>query len=174
MRRRAAGLLVAGALLAGCQRGGERRDFGTFSIEVPRGWRAVEYGEDARWSGRQGFSGEGVGLHGPSGEYVEVLRDVGMGPPDADSWWLGDVDAEGRLVLKKRRGLCVPQPPGTRTPEDDFLGLPTCLAGDGRLDAELSFRARGHVYVLLFGHTRRESAADLDVLAKVLETFQAK
>jgi len=168
------GLLLAGALLLACQGGGERRDFGTFSIEVPRGWTAKAYGRDAERAGRPSFGAEGVGFYGPSGEYLEVLRDVGMGPPDADSWWLAEADADGRLVLKARRGLCTPAPPGSRTPEDDLIGLPICLAGDGRLDAELSFHARSHGYVLLFGNTKRESAGDLEVVAKVLETFRAK
>ena len=174
MKKAGAGLFLAGALLSACQGGAERRDFGTFSIEVPQGWTAAARGRDDARPGRPGFAAEGASLAGPGGEYVEILLDVGMGLPDADAWWLSEVGSDGKLVLKERRGLCAQAPPGSRTKEDDFLGLPTCLAGDGRLDAELSIRPSGHVYVLLFGHTRRESVADLDALAKVLETFRVR
>lgn len=172
MRRRAIGLAVA--LLAACAGGGERRDFDAFSVEVPRGWTAAAYGKDDARAGRPGFAAAGAGLYGPAGEYVEVLVDVGMGPPDADSWWPAEAGPDGRLVLKERRGLCRKAAAGTRTPDEDLLGLPSCLAGDGRLDAETSFDAGGHGYVLLFGNTRREEPADLAALARVLETCRAR
>jgi hypothetical protein len=172
--RALAGLLLAGASLSACQGGGERRDFGTFSIELPRGWTAAARGRDDDRPGRAGFGAEGASLAGPGGEYVEVLRDVGTGLPDADSWWLAEIGKDGRLTFKERQGLCTKAPPGSRTPEEDLFGVPSCIAGDGRLDAVVVAHHGQHGYVLLFGNTRRESPPHLEAPAKVLETPRAK
>jgi hypothetical protein len=162
---------------AGCAASGTtRHEFPLFSISVPNGWTHVVYGPNDRHAGRHGFGGPGVRFEGPSGEYLDIAPDLGIDGPDADDWWKGTGKPDGSVAVEGRETLCVKVPPAPpeAAPGEPGLSLPECLAGDGYLDAEVSFTTRGHSYVVTFGNDKRERAEDLKPFKAILATFKAK
>jgi hypothetical protein len=157
---------------AGCAAGGTtRHEFSLFSISVPTGWTHVAH------NAKSAERGPGARFEGPAGEYLDIEIDVGTDFFDADAWWKVMPKSDGSLVVEGKVDLC-PQGPPEPSPEiaPGVFGipLPSCLAGDGRLDAELNFEARGHGYVIWFGNTKRERAEDLKPFKAILATFKAK
>jgi hypothetical protein len=174
---RSLALALASALLTACTKGPatglNRREFDGFSISVPAAWTQVVYRGDEGHKGKYGWGGPGVYFEGPAGEYLDVVRDVGTDFFDADMWWKGQVTMDGGLIVEGKEGLCEAGPPEP-LPEGVVLGPPACLAGDGRLDALMTFDAKGHGYIITFGNVNRERAEDLKPFKAILATFKAK
>lgn len=148
-----------------------RHDFGSFAITVPASWKAEVFREAARLGvpvpgGRPVVSG--VRFTGPGGEFLSIHDEsFGLsGVQDADAWWTLAPGPEGGVAA-------VEVSPPCRRDETVPEGAPSCLAGDGKLEALAHLRVGGG-WELRFGQLRRERAEDLAPFADILRTLRAR
>jgi len=146
----------------------KRHDFPTYSISAPTTWtRADHRPDDPMGAGRLG--GDGVRFEGPSGEYIDIAIDAGMGISSADTWLKAKLGSNGEVITVGDDILCEKTPP-----DPNYPYIPECTRGDGRLDVWLSFKERGHGYVIMMGNSRCERAEDLAPIRKIIESMKLK
>jgi hypothetical protein len=173
--------LLAALLAPACTCGGStsssQREFPAFSVSVPKGWTQEVYGPHGEHRNFHGWVGPGVYFAGPDGEYLDVAYDVGTDYFDHDAWWNATVTPEGRIVVTGDERLCPagpPEPAPEVAPGVFGLPLPSCLAGDGHLDALMEVQAERRFFLITFGNVKRERAEDLRPFKAILATFKAK
>ena len=141
--------------------------FQHFTVELPADWTCRTFGTGDQHDAFWGLTGEGARCQSAGGTFFDVVTDIGIDMPAADSYWTVKPLPDGRVSVTEKP-LCKKEPPGT--PPTPLV--PPCPAGDGRLDIFASFEAGGHVYVLGLGNQSKESNASLPELRRALETFR--
>jgi len=146
-----------------------RQQAGALSLTVPATWTCTRYADHDEHKTEYKVFAIGFYCEGTDGSFIEVSVDPGAGAPETDSTWPMTLGKDGRVTWIER-GICPVAMPALYGDSED--AGPGCSHGDGRLDIDYELDAGGHVYVILFGNTRRETSAPLEEIRQVLGSIR--